>query len=213
MRCMWVRRVWLLAAIVGVAGIGSAPLAGAEAGDSQRDDRPWWDGHSLYLASGYASAVGLRERTIGKDVRDVAYVPVILGWSVPVGPVLGGDHWLAGRFELGLAAQILAEVSPRSGVGGGGVFVARYGFRPAANLRPYLEVGGGIIGLDFGLATQADGLAFVIQGGLGLQQRLSSRIAVELGIRYHHISNAQSHFPNEGIDTFMGVAAFRWFPD
>jgi hypothetical protein len=213
MGCVSIRHLRRVLAITGVIAFVWAPLARAEARGPQEADRPWWHGQSFYLASGYASAVGLRKRTIGKDVRDVSYVPVILGWSVPVGPVLGGDHWLAGRFELGLEAQILAEVSPQSGVGGGAVFDARYHFRPRAALRPYLEAGLGIVGLDFGLKSQADGLAFVIQGGVGLQHRLSPRIALELALRYHHLSNAQSQFPNEGIDAFMGVAAVRFFPE
>ncbi len=61
---------------------------------------------------------------------------------------------------------------------------------------PYFESGGGVGSLDFDLKDQADGLIFYPQAGLGLHYFVTKNISADIGWRFHHMSNANTQYPN-----------------
>jgi opacity protein-like surface antigen len=91
-------------------------------------------------------------------------------------------------------------------VAGGLGLLLRYSLTRWDPIIPYLQAGAGVIGLDFDLAKQADGLAFIPQVGLGLVYRLDPHLSFDLGFRFHHISNAETQNPNGAIDTLQILA-------
>ena len=58
----------------------------------------------------------------------------------------------------------------------------------------------GIGGIDYDLASQADGFAFWLQFALGIKRQIGDRTALTGDVRLYHISNAGLTPPNAGID-------------
>jgi opacity protein-like surface antigen len=142
-------------------------------------------------------------RTEGHQVRELIILPY---WQIeltrrPVEPA-----WYEGTLGFRAEATILVNFAPRTGVAGGLGLLLRYSWTRWDPIIPYVQAGGGVIELDFDLAKQADGFAFIPQGGLGLVYRLDPHLSFDLGFRFHHISNADTHQPNGGIDTLQVLA-------
>lgn len=74
----------------------------------------------------------------------------------------------------------------------------RYAGAPCAGGR---EAGVGLAGIDFDVSNQRDGFAFILQGGGGLHWMLTDRVAITPVYRYHHISNANTRTPNDGVNS------------
>ena len=158
--------------------------------------------HQVGLSLGYGHGVtwansGLIE---GGRVRELVVAP---HWQVDVTRPLAEHSWYGGVLALRAEGTLLVNFEPRSGVAGGVGLLLRYDFREAERVRPYVQAGLGLLGLDFDLADQDDGFAFTVQGGAGLVYRWSDRISFDWGVRFHHISNAYTAAPNGGIDTLQ----------
>ncbi len=66
---------------------------------------------------------------------------------------------------------------------------------------PYFEAGIGVIYTDFRVEGQGSRLNFNPQLGVGLQHQMQSGDALTVGLRLHHISNANFLKKNHGVDT------------
>jgi len=75
--------------------------------------------------------------------------------------------------------------------------------RFARHWRPYGEAGIGIIYTDFRLRGQDYHLNFNPQIGAGLEYAFNDGSAVQIGCRFHHISNASLGDHNRGVDTML----------
>ncbi|PLY07915.1 MAG: acyloxyacyl hydrolase [Desulfuromonas sp.] len=69
--------------------------------------------------------------------------------------------------------------------------------------RPYGEAGVGIIYSDFRLRGQDYYLNFNPQVGAGLEFTFNNGSALQLGCRFHHISNASLGAHNRGVDSML----------
>ncbi len=178
------------------AAVGSPPQARAEDGSGDADLAR----AEIGLSAGYGAGVDFFDSglTDGHKVETLVLYP---SWQWALTPPLASGSWLEGRLQLRLEGIVILNFSPQNGkaLGAGALF--RYAFRPGKRWEPYLEIGAGVISLDYDLIDQDDGLAFTPQGGIGLRYRLDSRSALELSTRFHHISNAYTHRPNHGIDS------------
>lgn len=161
------------------------------------------------IAVGYAFPIPVGATT--PDIEDLQYVAVLPRWGIGLSDPVGGDAWYRGNFELLLEGTLLVEVEPRSGVAGGGVLMFRYNFLPGGNFIPFVEAGGGFLGLSFDVDGQDNGFNFSVQGGLGCHYFVSERTALTGEWRWNHISNANTHKPNDGLDSslfLVGVSVF-----
>jgi lipid A 3-O-deacylase len=136
----------------------------------------------------------------GHQVRELV---LLIPWQIeltrrPIRPA-----WYKGTVAFRAEASLFVNFSPRTGVAGGLGLLLRYNFRPGATFSPYVQAGAGVIGLDFGLVDQADGLAFIPQFGIGFMYDLTDRLELDTGFRFHHTSNAFTQSPNGGIDTLQ----------
>ena len=164
---------------------------------------------SLGFSSGYA--LPFHFDAANSDVEDSAFVPLFPRLAVSLTEPLGGESWLRGNFELAVEGHFLAQTAPHGGSAWGVSLLGRYNFLTGKRIVPFVELGGGLIDLDFGLRKRADGFNFALQGGLGIHWLSSDRTALSALWRYHHISNSRINEPNVAVDSSMfliGVTLF-----
>ena len=145
------------------------------------------------------------------ELEDVQYTYVAPRWGIGISNPIGGDAWYRGNFELLLEGAFIINVEPQSGFAGGATAMFRYNFLAGDTFIPFLELGAGIVALDFNLADQADGFTFTPQGGVGFHYFVSERTALTAEWRLHHFSNAGINEPNNGINSslfLIGVSVF-----
>jgi hypothetical protein len=155
------------------------------------------------MAIGYGHGLEVRERQQDRDVADVRMLVLAPHIRWQLGQPGSGDRWYHGDVLGLIEGQLLVNFAPQTGVGGGVVGILRYQALRGRRLRPYGEIGLGLGGLGFGLESQDDGFTFLLHGGVGLRYALSNGRALTCALRWHHISNAQTHLPNNGIDDIM----------
>ena len=100
-----------------------------------------------------------------------------------------------------------------SGFAWGASLLIRYNFLANDRFVPFLEVGGGLIDLDFGLDSRADGFNFALQGGIGVHWLLWKRASITGQWRYHHISNGRINEPNVSTDNSLILIGLTFFLD
>lgn len=127
-----------------------------------------------------------------------------------------------------VAVRYVAEVVPLTLIGdphtrngsrtyakaiGGSPIGAQLNFRPYRRVQPFVTSGGGFLYFERPMFGTAQQFNFNAQLGAGLQLFSSShRTALNLGYKYHHISNANMDDRNPGLDShmfFVGVSFFR----
>ena len=72
-----------------------------------------------------------------------------------------------------------------------------------ANVRPYMEAGIGIIYTDFQIEKQGLRVNFNPVAGVGIELSLNSKQVLFAAVRVHHISNADLHEDNRGINSVV----------
>jgi len=152
------------------------------------------------IGYGRGTSVSSSGRLEGKEVRELV---VALHWQIELTRRPREPSWYEGVISLRIEPTLLANFRPRNGVAGGVGGMLRYQLIRWSPLIPYVEGGAGIIGLAFDVADQADGLAFTPTAGVGVVYRLDERLSLQTAVRFQHISNAYTHRPNGGIETFQ----------
>jgi hypothetical protein len=148
----------------------------------------------------------------GRDVEEVEYVGLVPRYGRGLTDPVGEGRWYHGNLELLLEGTLLVAYAPKGGFIGGANALLRYNFLGDSRFVPFLEVGAGVAGLELDLEDQADGLAFALQGGLGLHYWLSRQLALTAEWRLHHLSNADIHHDNTGINDSRLMVGLSWFP-
>jgi len=184
----------------GAAG-AEPPSPAAEAPQPPPDDGGA-GGLTWGVTVGYGHGVALRDRQKGRDVADVRTLtlePRLVGGLARAGD---GSAWYHGRLEGTLEGLLMITLAPETGAGGGATAGLRYRMRTDRRVQPCVDGAIGLGGIGFDLASQDDGFAFFIQAGLGARVRVDDRLFLVGMVRWQHVSNAQTHLPNNGIDTF-----------
>jgi hypothetical protein len=171
----------------------TAPLA--TAGESPSRDIGYG------LALGYGYGVAPRDNQRGRDVEDVRTLAIEPYLHMPLRTFGDRTSWYHGQLEGLLQASILVELEPKSGAAGGGGVGLRYLIGEEARLRAYVEGGFGVGDLGFDLDSQDNGVSFFIHTALGVRYAISPDFSLIGSVLWQHISNANSHPPNLGIDT------------
>jgi hypothetical protein len=96
---------------------------------------------------------------------------------------------------------------------GGSPIGAQVNFVHYRHIEPFLTSGGGFLYFNHRMFGTTQQFNFTAQLGGGVQLFTSSRrTAIDLGYKYHHISNANLANQNPGLDShmlFMGLSVFR----
>jgi opacity protein-like surface antigen len=163
------------------------------------------------LTAGYGFAIKVGGRT--DDMNDLEYVYVAPRFGIGISDIKGQDEWYRGSFELLVETPLLFQYEPGNGQAKGGSLLLRYNFLPEDKFIPFVEIGGGIMSLDFDLEGQSDGFNFTLQGGTGLHYFIHERTALTGGWRWLHISNTGISSPNQGIDSSLFLVGISYFLD
>jgi hypothetical protein len=85
-------------------------------------------------------------------------------------------------------------------------------FANGAKVHPYIHVNGGLLVFNKSVPIEDAGhLALVGEAGGGVRIFTSERRAVNLGVRFHHISNGDRQGSNRGLNQFVIYAGFSIF--
>lgn len=188
----------ITAACAAVLVLGAAaPLALAE---DQTLGELGFAKQRLSLVSGFGWGFGAFGSE-GHDTSDANTVPLIASWAIGSEPFFDETPFVS-NVEIQLEAQLLLLTQPGSGFGGGGAFALRYNWLAWDPVFWFIEIGLGIVGIDYDL-EQSDGFNFILQSGTGLHWRLGNDWALTTQYRFHHISNAKLKSDNPGINSHM----------
>ena len=85
-------------------------------------------------------------------------------------------------------------------------------FRNGSKVHPYAHVNGGFLYFNKEVPIEDSGhFAFVGEAGGGVRIFTSERRAVNIGVRFHHISNGDTSGSNRGLNQFVIYAGFSIF--
>ena len=85
-------------------------------------------------------------------------------------------------------------------------------FANGAKVHPYVHVNGGFLYFNKDVPIEDSGrFAFVGEAGGGVRIFTSERRAVNIGVRFHHISNGDTSGSNRGLNQFVIYAGFSVF--
>jgi lipid A 3-O-deacylase len=152
-----------------------------------------------------------------------------LGWRnvdmVPVNVRIGytlfkGKKWIIprGAFEIGIEpfASVITRVAhpdKRSGSLelGGLLPVLTYYFDLGYNVYPYFEGGLGMLYTDLRGYNLGGHFSFTETFGTGVTYFLNERLALSVGWRFRHISNAGLYEDNAGLNSNIFLVGFSYF--
>ena len=210
-------RCWVVA--VGLAWIAAVAEAAPEGAAFLVPPAPgiWKSGvgHGFRRGAreaGAAAAAGFGVRAAG-GVRkhDLALASGHYGWVLT--DVLAADRWYRGNVEL--LAEVFAggQLHPDSGYFVGVTPLLRYNFATGSRWVPFVEAGAGlsVTNIDGDGPDLSGNFQFNLQGGAGTHYFLRDDLALTVGYRWLHFSNAGIDSPNKGTNTQMFRIGVTWF--
>lgn len=126
------------------------------------------------------------------------------------------DQLGAGMFSGNL--EVLAEPfygrfkNSFSADAAGASLVMKYNLLSFGRWMPFWDVGAGLLWTDLAprIAEDSSQVNFALQTGPGVQYLATARMALIVGVRYHHISNAGIGERNLGLDAVLPYAGASW---
>jgi lipid A 3-O-deacylase len=122
-----------------------------------------------------------------------------------------GPRWLRGSLEL-LAEPTWLHLDTRESTNQVGLSaLTRWVFAGEGRVRWYAEAGAGLITGESGIPQANCDANFILQAGAGVLLFWSETYAVNLGYRFHHISNGSVCTPNPSLNSavlILGLSAF-----
>ena len=163
----------------------------------------WLDG-AFENGHAFSSTVGARNYQLESRYERLIYSsgPFAVRWVFNAVPIaLVGDRYTStGRraYSYGIGASPIG---------------AQVNFVHFRRIEPFLTSGGGFLYFNHRMFGTTQQFNFTAQLGGGVQLFTSSRrTALDLGYKYHHISNANLANQNPGLDShmlFVGLSLFR----
>ncbi len=95
----------------------------------------------------------------------------------------------------------------------GGSLVFKYSLLSFGRWIPFWDAGAGMLRTDLEprVPEQSTRTNFVLETGPGVQYLLTERVAVTLGVRFHHISNARKGESNLDLNATLGYFGLSFF--
>ncbi len=137
-------------------------------------------------------------------------VAVHPSWQITLTDTIG-DGWWSGSIAFGAELALLGVTHPTGAYGVGLTPKLVYTFTSFGRLKPYVEGGGGPIWTNFGgrIPEQGSDFNFLVWGGAGANWELTAQWSLNAGVRFSHISNADTDRPNRGLNyllPFIGIS-------
>jgi hypothetical protein len=124
-----------------------------------------------------------------------------------------GDGWYRGQLLIGAEVVYIQFQRPQLTHGAGFTPKIKYLFQGAGRLRPYVEFAGGPFYTDLGgrIPEESARFNFILTAGGGLSWFLTPQLSVNVGYRFHHISNAGTRMPNLGLNSSLPFGGFSFY--
>lgn len=124
-----------------------------------------------------------------------------------------GETWYRGQVTLGAEVVYIVFLEPVVNHGIGFTPRMKYSFTALNRLRPYLELAAGPFWTDFTtrVPEQSSRFNFIVTTGIGVGWFLTANTALNIGYRFHHISNGGTSMPNWGLNSSLPFAGFSVF--
>lgn len=174
----------------------------------------WFGRGKKYMGfqAGYGSGFSLGFSGNG-DGHEVEYLATFPSFGIGISDLKWENDWYRGSFDLVAEGEFIKSFEPNDGFSAGMTFLVRYNFLSWMRFVPYAEAGAAVGYLDFDLVDQEDALIFYPQACLGFHYFLTDRVAVNTSLRLHHMSNAGTNMPNNGITSGLVLVGFTFFLD
>jgi opacity protein-like surface antigen len=124
-----------------------------------------------------------------------------------------GKGFFAGNLELLFEPLYAHYFKPFAASAAGGSLVFKYNFLSFGRWMPYWDVGLGMLWTNLAprIPEQSTQFNFVTESGPGLHYFATERVALTIGVRYHHISNAEIGDRNRGLNATLAYAGISVF--
>ena len=124
-----------------------------------------------------------------------------------------GNSWWQGNVELLIEPVFARFIKPFAAEAAGGSFVVKYNFLSFGRWMPFWDAGAGIFWTNLAprISEQSTQFEFGLETGPGVHYFVTDRITWTMGVRLHHISNANLGDRNTGINgvlPYVGAAFF-----
>ena len=164
----------------------------------------YWFGGAFENGHAFSSTVGARNYQLETRYERLIY------WSAPI-----AVRWVVDAVPMALVGDRYTSTGRRAysyGIGGSPIG-AQVNFVHYRHVEPFLTSGGGFLYFNHRMFGTTQQFNFTAQLGGGVQLFTSTRrTAIDLGYKYHHISNANLANQNPGLDShmlFVGLSLFR----
>jgi hypothetical protein len=133
-------------------------------------------------------------------------------WSIVLTDPIG-KSWYKGQILLGAEIVYIEFEEPVLTHGVGFTPKITYLFEGFHSVRPYLEFAGGPFYTDLGgqVPEESARFNFILTAGGGLAWFVTPRMSLNIGYRFHHISNAGTSYPNLGLNSSLPYGGFSFF--
>ncbi|TKS57763.1 MAG: hypothetical protein EWM72_03491 [Nitrospira sp.] len=123
------------------------------------------------------------------------------------------DSWIRGQVSIGAEMVYIQFREPVLTHGVGFTPKIKYTFVALDYVRPYAEFAGGPFWTDLGgrIPEESTQFNFVLTAGVGVSWFLTPQTALNVGYRFHHISNAGTHYPNLGLNASLPFGGFSFY--
>lgn len=145
---------------------------------------------TVNLSAGYAD-----------DFEEISAVPATVGVS-----------WFLIRnlsFDLQLEGSYVSQPGDDA-VGGGIAMMVRWHFLDFETWTIYADVGVGCMAMSEPVPSNAADFLFTPRAGVGASFALNDRTRLMTGLRWYHMSNAETSFENPGVDTVQGYVGLSF---
>jgi lipid A 3-O-deacylase len=160
------------------------------------------------LSAGYLLPHRLTQDHTTKQ-QGPAFMP---SWMMTVTEPVG-DSWYHGQVSVGAEMVYIQFREPFLTHGFGFTPKIKYTFVALNRIRPYAEFAGGPFWTDLAgkIPEESSRFNFVLTAGFGVSYFLTERAALNVGYRFHHISNAGTRYPNIGLNASLPFAGFSFY--
>ncbi|MDP1767966.1 MAG: acyloxyacyl hydrolase [Nitrospirota bacterium] len=124
-----------------------------------------------------------------------------------------GDGWYRGQVSIGAEVVYIQFNQPVLPHGIGFTPKIKYSFVALDQVRPYVEFAGGPFWTDLGgkIPEESSRFNFVLTAGFGLSWFITPQTSLNVGYRFHHISNAGTRYPNLGLNASLPFGGFSFY--
>jgi lipid A 3-O-deacylase len=196
-----------LARIVTALAIGSL-MATGDLQAAERSPTITIGTQEVGLAAGYMLPHRLTSDHTTKQ-QGVAFMP---SWMMTItDPVSNG--WYRGQVSVGAEMVYIQFQEPFLTHGLGFTPKIKYTFVSLGRIRPYAEFAGGPFWTDLAgkIPEESSRFNFILTAGFGVSYFLTDQAALNVGYRFHHISNGGTHYPNLGLNASLPFGGFSFF--